>query len=114
MEHQQHEQDDDVYGGDLPDEDYMESEFDHSADADAEPDADAEAASESKTQELESMKKRLQEIEEEAGALREMQAKVEKEMGANQGFVEIRSHFKFVYNLGSIILCCYFGSLSNA
>ncbi|XP_047944496.1 polyadenylate-binding protein 1 [Salvia hispanica] len=86
MEHQQHEQDDDVYGGDLPDEDYMESEFDPSADADAdaEPDPDAEAASESKTQELESMKKRLQEIEEEAGALREMQAKVEKEMGANQ------------------------------
>lgn len=35
------------------------------------------------------MKKRLQEIEEEAGALREMQAKVEKEMGASQGFVEI-------------------------
>lgn len=33
------------------------------------------------------MKQRLQEIEEEAGALREMQAKVEKEMGATQGFV---------------------------
>lgn len=49
MEHeQQHEQDDDVYGGDLPDEDYMESEFDPSADADA--DADAEAAAESKSQ----------------------------------------------------------------
>lgn len=32
------------------------------------------------------MKKRLQEIEEEAGALRELQAKVEKEMGATQGF----------------------------
>jgi len=32
------------------------------------------------------MKKRLKEIEEEAGALREMQAKVEKEMGAVQGF----------------------------
>ncbi|KAF5203823.1 hypothetical protein FRX31_006590, partial [Thalictrum thalictroides] len=30
---------------------------------------------------LEEMKKRLKEIEEEAGALREMQAKVEKEMG---------------------------------
>lgn len=36
MEHeQQHEQEDDVYGGDLPDEDYMESEFDPSADAEA-------------------------------------------------------------------------------
>lgn len=32
------------------------------------------------------MKKRLKEMEEEAAALREMQAKVEKEMGAVQGF----------------------------
>lgn len=31
------------------------------------------------------MKKRLKEIEEEAGALREMQAKVEKEMTGAQG-----------------------------
>lgn len=31
------------------------------------------------------MKKRLKEMEEEAGALRDMQAKVEKEMGAVQG-----------------------------
>lgn len=36
------------------------------------------------------MKKRLKEIEEEASALREMQAKVEKEMGAVQGFVLMR------------------------
>lgn len=36
------------------------------------------------------MKKRLKEIEEEAGALREMQAKVEKEMGAVQGLFLIR------------------------
>lgn len=36
-------------------------------------------------QDLEDMKKRLKEIEEEAGALREMQAKVEREMGAAQG-----------------------------
>lgn len=35
------------------------------------------------------MKKRLKEIEEEASALREMQAKVEKEMGAVQGFILI-------------------------
>ncbi|KAK6155962.1 hypothetical protein DH2020_010210 [Rehmannia glutinosa] len=77
MEHQgQHEQDDDVYGGDVPEEAYMESDFD--------PSADAEAADDSKGQDLESMKKRLQEIEEEAGALREMQAKVEKDMGATQ------------------------------
>lgn len=39
-----------------------------------------------KIKDLEDMKKRLKEIEEEAGALREMQAKVEKEMGAVQGF----------------------------
>lgn len=35
------------------------------------------------------MKKRLKEIEEEAGALREMQAKVEKDMGAVQGCVSL-------------------------
>lgn len=31
------------------------------------------------------MKKRLKEMEEEAAALRDMQAKVEKEMGGSQG-----------------------------
>ncbi len=36
-------------------------------------------------QELEEMKKRLKEMEEEAAALRDMQAKVEKEMSAVQG-----------------------------
>ena len=36
-------------------------------------------------QELDEMKKRLKEMEEEAAALREMQAKVEKEMSAVQG-----------------------------
>lgn len=40
-------------------------------------------------QELENMKKRLKEIEDEAGALREMQAKVEKEMGSAQGFTHL-------------------------
>ncbi|KAL6581355.1 Polyadenylate-binding protein 2 [Orobanche minor] len=63
----QHEQDDDVYGGEVPEE-YMESDFDS-------------AAAQSKAKELENMKKRLQEIEEEAGALRQMQVKVQKEMG---------------------------------
>lgn len=46
------------------------------------------------------MKKRLKEIEEEAGALRDMQAKVEKEMGAVQGFSSIqniRSCFHVLY-----------------
>ncbi|CAA3017266.1 polyadenylate-binding 1 [Olea europaea subsp. europaea] len=77
MEHKGHnEQEDDVYGGDVPDEAYMD------ADYDAEVEADADDSL--KAKELESMKKRLQEIEEEAGALREMQAKVEKEMGAAQ------------------------------
>ncbi|MFS8016580.1 hypothetical protein Hanom_Chr15g01370271 [Helianthus anomalus] len=41
------------------------------------------------THELEDMKKRLKEIEEEVGALREMQAKVEKEMGSAQGLSTI-------------------------
>ena len=49
------------------------------------------------------MKKRLKEIEEEAGALREMQAKVEKEMGAVQGFFFFFSlsfyFFGFVFNM---------------
>ncbi|MQL80275.1 hypothetical protein Taro_012720 [Colocasia esculenta] len=45
--------------------------------------AGGEAAQES----IDSMRKRLKEIEDEAGALREMQAKVEKEMGAVQGHV---------------------------
>lgn len=36
------------------------------------------------------MKKRLKEMEEEAAALREMQAKVEKEMGAVQGLTPSR------------------------
>ncbi|XP_073035747.1 polyadenylate-binding protein 1-like [Primulina eburnea] len=71
-----HEQEDDLYGGDVPEEAYMESDFDQSMEAQADVD--------SKSEELESMKKRLQEIEEEASALRDMQAKVEKEMGATQ------------------------------
>ncbi|KAK9095050.1 hypothetical protein Scep_026519 [Stephania cephalantha] len=63
MEQHDHEHDlseHEVYGGEIPDEGEMEADN------------------------LEEMKKRLKEIEEEAGALREMQAKVEKEMGAVQ------------------------------
>ncbi|XP_068634888.1 polyadenylate-binding protein 2-like isoform X1 [Aristolochia californica] len=63
-----------AYGGEIPDEGDM--------DADVEM-ARAEESS-SKEENLEDMKKRLKEIEEEAGALREMQAKVEKEMGVVQ------------------------------
>ncbi|XP_047964164.1 polyadenylate-binding protein 1-like isoform X2 [Salvia hispanica] len=69
--------DDDVYGGDVPEQAYMESDSDLVTDAEA-------AAAVSKSEELETMRKRLQEIEEEAGALRQMQEKVEKEMGATQ------------------------------
>eukprot|EP00262_Sarcandra_glabra_P011651 TRINITY_DN2840_c0_g1_i1.p1 TRINITY_DN2840_c0_g1~~TRINITY_DN2840_c0_g1_i1.p1 ORF type:complete len:220 (+),score=47.81 TRINITY_DN2840_c0_g1_i1:57-716(+) len=73
MEEQQHE--DDVYGGDIPEEEgEMEADVEM-ARADEDPDS---------KENLEEMKKRLKEIEEEAGALREMQAKVEKEMGAVQ------------------------------
>ncbi|KAL8538867.1 hypothetical protein ACS0TY_000752 [Phlomoides rotata] len=67
----------------------METDFDPSADAEAE----------SKAKELESMKRRLQEIEEEAGALREMQAKVVKEMDATQ-VVEENKEESSVYFLG--------------
>ncbi|KAL6547379.1 hypothetical protein OROMI_023100 [Orobanche minor] len=53
----QHEQDDGVYGGDVP-EDYMESDFDSS---------EAAAAAESKAKELENMRKRLQEMRKRLG-----------------------------------------------
>ncbi|GFP85651.1 polyadenylate-binding protein 2 [Phtheirospermum japonicum] len=69
MEEEEHE----VYGGEIPDEGEMEADVDMPA-------AEDEAAA----KELDEMKKRLKEMEEEAAALREMQAKVEKEMGAVQ------------------------------
>lgn len=43
------------------------------------------------------MKKRLKEMEEEAAALREMQAKVEKEMGAVQGFFFSFSSYNLLF-----------------
>nr|XP_043639213.1 immune-associated nucleotide-binding protein 9-like [Erigeron canadensis] len=46
---------------------------------------DTEGDDNTSSKDLEDMKKRLKEIEEEAGALREMQAKVKKEMGSVQG-----------------------------
>nr|ACU16641.1 unknown [Glycine max] len=70
MEQEEHE----VYGADIPDE-----EIDMDADAEQQ---DEQLAPNHTNKELEDMKKRLKEIEEEASALREMQAKVEKEMGA--------------------------------
>ncbi|CAL5434352.1 unnamed protein product [Camellia sinensis] len=47
-------------------------------------DVDMPGAEDGAVMELDSMKKRLKEMEDEAAALREMQAKVEKEMGAVQ------------------------------
>ncbi|KAL1819951.1 hypothetical protein DCAR_0416257 [Daucus carota subsp. sativus] len=64
-----------VYGGEIPDEADMDADIDMSR---------GDEEDENASKELEDMKKRLKEIEEEAGALREMQAKVEKEMGAGQ------------------------------
>ncbi|KAK9293038.1 hypothetical protein L1049_021022 [Liquidambar formosana] len=70
----QEEQEHEVYGGEIPDEGEMDADVEMSR-------AEEEDAN---SKDLEDMKKRLKEIEEEAGALREMQAKVEKEMGAVQ------------------------------
>ncbi|KAJ6366197.1 hypothetical protein OIU77_002720 [Salix suchowensis] len=72
MEDEEHE----VYGGEIPD---VEGDMDpHNADV------DMSAADDDAVKELNEMKKRLKEMEEEAAALREIQAKVEKEMGAVQ------------------------------
>ncbi|KAK8484225.1 hypothetical protein V6N13_076699 [Hibiscus sabdariffa] len=75
MDEEEHE----VYGGEIPVEGEMEGELDpHNADV------DMSAADEDAVKELDEMKKRLKEMEDEAAALHEMQAKVEKEMGAVQ------------------------------
>lgn len=71
MDEEEHE----VYGGEIPDVGEMEADVDMSA-------ADDDAAA---VKELDEMKRRLKEMEEEAAALREMQAKVEKEIGTVQG-----------------------------
>ncbi|KAK2988931.1 hypothetical protein RJ640_026199 [Escallonia rubra] len=71
---QEHEQEHEVYGGEIPDEGEMDADVEMSRTED----------DDTSTKDLEDMKKRLKEIEEEAGALREMQAKVEKEMGSVQ------------------------------
>lgn len=55
------------------------------------------------------MRKRLKEIEEEAGALREMQAKVEKEMGAVQGVLCLYFLFFMIFLLDK---CCGFSNLA--
>ncbi|XP_021744825.1 polyadenylate-binding protein 2-like [Chenopodium quinoa] len=60
-----------VYDGEFPEADVSDT-------------AEIDAAEDPKSQNLEDMKKRLEELEDEAGALREMQAKVEQEMGVSQ------------------------------
>ncbi|KAB1670189.1 hypothetical protein ERO13_D12G198400v2 [Gossypium hirsutum] len=83
---QYEEQEHEVYGGEIPDEEgEMDAEFDMTAGAEDYQGNDQGLQQDpSSSKDLEDMKKRLREIEEEAGALREMQAKVEKEMGAVQ------------------------------
>lgn len=54
-------------------------------------------------QELDDMKKRLKEMEDEAVALREMQAKVEKEMGSVQGLPLFVCALEF-----DLLLKCFF------
>jgi polyadenylate-binding protein 2 len=79
------EEEHEVYGGDIPEE--VEGELE--GDLDGQPDngsikTDEVVADDAASKELEEMKKRLKEMEEEAAALRDMQAKVEKEMSAVQ------------------------------
>ncbi|CAA2973077.1 polyadenylate-binding protein 2-like isoform X2 [Olea europaea var. sylvestris] len=89
MEEEEHE----VYGGEIPDE--VEDIDPHNADV------EMSTADDDAVKELDEMKKRLKEMEEEAAALREMQAKVEKEMDpagaassqANKEEVDSRSIF---------------------
>ncbi|RAL46457.1 hypothetical protein DM860_004736 [Cuscuta australis] len=76
MEEEEHE----VYGGEIP----IEGELDGDAEAHG-AEVDMSTADDGAVKDLDEMKKRLKEMEEEAAALREMQAKVEKEMCAVHG-----------------------------
>ncbi|RAL51343.1 unnamed protein product [Cuscuta campestris] len=69
------EQEGDVYAGKIEEAEDMDADVEMSA---------APISGEHNAKDLENMKKRLKEIEEESGALREMQAKVEKEMSGAQ------------------------------
>ncbi|XP_038708304.1 polyadenylate-binding protein 2-like isoform X2 [Tripterygium wilfordii] len=77
-QHEDQEQEHDVYGGDIPDEGEMDAGVYMSSRSEEHEEHDPSS------KDLEDMKKRLKEIEDEASALREMQAKVEKEMSAGQ------------------------------
>ncbi|KFK26726.1 hypothetical protein AALP_AA8G284900 [Arabis alpina] len=81
------EQEHEVYGGEIPEEEEGEmdtEEYEEHAGDEAAALGDEELEPGSGSKDLEDMKKRIKEIEEEAGALREMQAKAEKDMGAGQ------------------------------
>ncbi|KAE8694518.1 Polyadenylate-binding protein 2 [Hibiscus syriacus] len=84
---QHEEQEHEVYGGEIPDEEgEMDAGVGMSGGAEdyRGNDHDVQLDPNSNSKDLENVKKRLKEIEDEAGALREMQAKVEKDMGAVQ------------------------------
>ncbi|KNA06246.1 hypothetical protein SOVF_182880 isoform C [Spinacia oleracea] len=89
-----------VYEGEFPDADTSDA---AAIDADEDP----------KSQNLEDMKKRLEELEDEAGALREMQAKVEQEMESTSANPtqaekeEVDSRSIYVGNT------CWFGALKS-
>ena len=76
-------------------------------------------------QELDDMKKRLKEMEDEAAALIEMQAKVEKEMGSAQGLFLLRGFCNICVSKHSVLgfsfveiscllmyICVYLGFVS--
>ncbi|KAE8663351.1 Polyadenylate-binding protein 2 [Hibiscus syriacus] len=82
------EQEHEMYGGEIPDEEgEMDADVDMPGGAEDYQgnDHDLQYDPHSNSKDLEDMKKRLKEIEDEAGALREIQAKVQKEMGGGQG-----------------------------
>jgi polyadenylate-binding protein 2 len=82
------EQEHEVYGGEIPEEEEGEmdtEEYEEHGGEEGAAAGDEELEPGSSSRDLEDMKKRIKEIEEEAGALREMQAKAEKDMGASQG-----------------------------
>ncbi|CAA0409023.1 unnamed protein product [Arabidopsis thaliana] len=81
------EQEHEVYGGEIPEEEEGEmdtEEYEEHGGEEGAAAGDEELEPGSSSRDLEDMKKRIKEIEEEAGALREMQAKAEKDMGASQ------------------------------
>ncbi|ESQ43466.1 hypothetical protein EUTSA_v10014588mg [Eutrema salsugineum] len=81
------EQEHEVYGGEIPEEEEGEmdtEEYEEHGGEEGAAAGDEELEPGSSSRDLEDMKKRIKEIEEEAGALREMQAKAEKDMGSGQ------------------------------